>query len=661
MQRLTLECFNDIHVSFFNTTVRGLSMEKGIILDAKQLRKEIEESHLRSKEYNISVEERNPYQVSLSPAELEQRRLMKKDFLEVVKAHIDEFYDLISPNKFMIAAADDEGYILYLSGSDEIRAKYASRNCAVGFRWTERDVGTTAISLCLERQIPVQLNDKDHYCERAHEFTSSAAPIFGQGGNLLGVLVVSGSSELMHPHTLIMITSAARSIEKHLAELRRNKSMALHIGFLDSVIEAASTGLLTLDKELRIWKTNLKAKQILRNDELDGKPISVLGNLKLNIEDIHKNPISWINKECWLRNDGKTVHFIFSAQPVISKEKELIGIVLSLEEFGNIRKLADNIAGTKAYFTFNDLIGSSPIFRKAVELAKRAAESDSTILLQGETGTGKEIFAQAIHNTELRKNLAFVPINCGAIPGELLESELFGYVDGAFTGALKGGRPGKFELASGGTILLDEIGDMPPNMQVKLLRVLQTGEVQRIGARNTIQTNTRIIAATHINLANAVSKKQFRQDLFYRLNVLPIVIPPLRERGPDDIQALANFFISRNKKTQPRLTSTALKALTEHSWPGNARELENTIQRALHNCEGDVLDVHHLGLQASSGRQPKWSFGTLQDMEREMILTTLEQSSNNMAASARRLGISRASLYRKVKQYTFNSSCAPKT
>lgn len=625
-------------------------MKSGTILSAEALRREIEESHTRSREYGISEDERNPNQISLSPAELEHRRSQKREFLEVVKAQIAEFYELISPDKFMIAAVDDDGYILHLSGSDEIKAKYAARNCSVGFRWTEQDVGTTAISLCLKRRIPVQLNDKDHYCRRAHGFTSSAAPIFGKGGRLLGVLVVSGSSELMHPHTLIMITSAARAIEKHLDILRQNASMALHISFLDSVVEAAGTGLLTLDNELRIWKANLKAKQILKDDDLNGKPIAALGNLKLDVDDIRADPSSWINREGWLRSGNMSIHVIYSAQPVVSPDKEFLGIVLSLEEFGSVRKLADKLAGTRAYFTFDNLLGRSPLFQKAIELAKRAVESDSTILLQGETGTGKEMFAQAIHNAGSRRNFAFVPINCGAIPGELLESELFGYVDGAFTGAMKGGRPGKFEFASGGTILLDEIGDMPPNMQVKLLRVLQTGEIQRIGARKAIHTDTRVIAATHINLSTAVSRKQFRQDLFYRLNVLPITIPSLKERGAEDILSLAQFFLSRSKKGRPRLTQNAKRALIEHPWPGNVRELENTIQRALHNCEEDSLDVRHLGLQPNAGKG-RVHAGTLREMERELILSALEQSKHNMAATAKRLGISRAGLYRKIKEY----------
>jgi transcriptional regulator with PAS, ATPase and Fis domain len=245
-----------------------------------------------------------------------------------------------------------------------------------------------------------------------------------------------------------------------------------------------------------------------------------------------------------------------------------------------------------------------------------------------------------------------VPINCAAIPGELLESELFGYEDGSFTGALRGGRPGKFELANGGTILLDEIGDMPPDMQVKLLRVLQTGEVHRIGARRAIQTNARVIACTHVNLAHAVSKKQFRQDLFYRLNVIVIQIPSLRDRGARDIGTLAEFFMSRNSNNPGcSLSQDAIEVLTKHDWPGNVRELENTILRALQACEDDVLGPRHIALRSTRKRSGAEEMGTLQEMEQQMISVVLEQMDFNMAATAKKLGISRATLYRKVKKY----------
>ena len=271
----------------------------------------------------------------------------------------------------------------------------------------------------------------------------------------------------------------------------------------------------------------------------------------------------------------------------------------------------------------------------------------------GETGTGKELFAQAIHNGSERCQQAFVPINCGAIPGELLESELFGYVDGAFTGASKTGRPGKFELANNGTILLDEIGDMPHEMQVKLLRVLQTGEVQRIGARKILQTDTRIIAATHVNLEKMIELKRFRKDLFYRLNIIQIKIPSLRDRGKEDIEALAVYFISRYGSGS-KLSGAALDLLVNYDWPGNVRELENTIQRALHLCGGGRIKPQHLGLQKKLGSARGSSPGTLRNMEQKLISDTLAANQGNMAKSSKLLGISRATLYRKVKEYKIN-------
>lgn len=628
----------------------GTRMRKGAIPTNTQMFEQIRLSHQRSESYGISKEERNNAQKKLSPSELEERKARLKDLLEVIITHIEEIYELMSREDYLVAFADCDGYILHLDGSEAIKLAYAERNCAPGYLWTEKDVGTTAISLCRELQISIQLNDKDHYCKRAHGFTSSAAPIFGHQGVLDGVLVVSGDSDKVHPHTLIMITMIARSIEKHMRLLRRNNDMSLYISFLDNVIEAAGTGLMTLDKEMRIWKINRKGKEILKNSHLEGKPTSVLSGLDLDLEDIYTNPNNWKTKEAALQDN---VHFYYSAQPVVSSESSLLGAVLVFEEFNNIKRIADKISGVAPFFTFNHMIGDSGSFTEAVKLAKLAARSSSTVLLIGETGTGKELFAQAIHNGSERCQQAFVPINCGAIPGELLESELFGYVDGAFTGATKSGRPGKFELANNGTILLDEIGDMPHEMQVKLLRVLQTGEVQRIGARKILQTDTRIIAATHVNLEKMIELKRFRKDLFYRLNIIQIKIPSLRERGKEDIEALAVYFISRYGSGS-KLNGAALDLLVNYDWPGNVRELENTIQRALHLCGGGRIKPQHLGLQKKPGSARGPSPGTLRNMEQKLISDTLAANQGNMAKSSKLLGISRATLYRKVKEYKIN-------
>jgi len=624
-----------------------VAITSGGIPTAEQMKQEIEKSHERSESYGISSEERNIAQKKLSPLELAERRRNSGHLLEVVIAQIEEFYELLAPEDFMVAFTDEDGFILHLAGKDGIKLKFSERNCAPGYRWTERDVGTTAISLCCKLKCSIQLNDKDHYCRRAHGFTSSAAPIFGRQGAFAGVLVVSGASSKIHPHTLIMVTMAARSIEKHMRLIRRNNEMSLYIGFLDRVLEAAGTGLLTMDNDMRIWKINRKGKEILKAENLDGQPISTLQGLGLDLEDIALNPDKWKGKEASLQNDA---HLYYTAQPVMSEGRELLGAVMVFEEFSNITKLAERISGAEPFFMFEHLIGSSPAFMEAVKLAKKAAETSSTVLLLGETGTGKELFAQAIHNGSPRSQQPFVPINCGAIPGELLESELFGYVDGAFTGASRGGRPGKFELANEGTILLDEIGDMPHDMQVKLLRVLQTGEIQRIGARRTVRTDTRIIAATHVDLDKMIELNRFRKDLFYRLNIIQITLPPLRQRGAEDIEALTAHFINRYSE-EIVLSEASLEALAAYNWPGNVRELENVIQRALHLCRGKTIKPEHLGLHVRAKARNKSTGGTLRDMEQKLITDTLAQLSGNMAQAAKSLGISRATLYRKVKEY----------
>jgi len=626
-----------------------VSRPTGTILTREQMRDIIEQSHIRSESYGISRDERHNIHNRLSLPELEKRRANNAEVLAQVQETIHEFYEFMSPEEFSVGFVDSDGYILEIAGSTAMLQNSRERKFSPGYRWTEKDVGTAATSLCLQLQVPIQLNDKDHYCRRAHGFISSAAPIFGHKKTLLGVICIVGDSSTVHPHTLIMITSAARSIERSMRLVRRNKEMTMYIGFLDSVVESSGSGMITLDNDLMIRKINRQGKRIFNGAEFEGRAISELGDLGLDLQSVYSNPARWKNREAIVKTGNREVHIFYSVQPVVSAEDKLLGAVIDFAEFSNIQKLVDKISGTKPFFTFSSIIGTSQPFVEAIELARRAARSQSTVLLLGETGTGKELFAQAIHNGDTPTDRPFVPINCGAIPGELLESELFGYMEGAFTGALKGGRPGKFALARGGTILLDEIGDMPHDMQVKLLRVLQTGEIQPIGSDRVIRTDARIIASTHVDLPGAVAARKFRQDLYYRLNILQIRIPPLRERGPEDIVDLATYFLKKTGQNQ-RLTDDALDALVCYHWPGNIRELENTIQRALHVCDATSIRAEDLALspQLNGVNIPG---GTLTEMEKNMIGAAIRRNQGNMAESARQLGISRATLYRKVKQY----------
>ena len=302
------------------------------------------------------------------------------------------------------------------------------------------------------------------------------------------------------------------------------------------------------------------------------------------------------------------------------------------------------------------IVGQSVTINRAVEMAKKAAASRSTVLLLGESGTGKEIFARAIHNWSDRKDKPFVAINCVGLSKELLESELFGHEKGAFTGALQL-KKGKMELAHGGTVFLDEVGDISTELQTKLLRFLQEREFERVGGAKPISVDVRIIAATNRDLNAAVREGHFREDLFYRLNVVPLTLPPLRERK-EDIPGLANYFLRRSaletKKNFTGVTEEALKKLVAYEWPGNVRELANVIESAVVLGQGPELTLEDLPAKivATMSKVPRGGFtyhGAIDDYRRELIVKTLAQTQGNRAAAAKILGLQRTYLSRLIK------------
>ena len=310
----------------------------------------------------------------------------------------------------------------------------------------------------------------------------------------------------------------------------------------------------------------------------------------------------------------------------------------------------------------NNIIGKSDNIKSAIDLVQKVASSDTTVLINGESGTGKELFARAIHQLSNRKDGPYVTINCAAIPRELLENELFGSERGAFTSSVAR-KMGKFEIAESGTIFLDEVGDMDISLQAKLLRVLQEKKFERLGGNKTINVNVRVIAATNMDLNDAIRKKSFREDLFYRLSVFPITIPPLRDRR-DDIPALVDFFIERfcaeMKKKPKKLSTEALNLLNKYHWPGNIRELENTIERAIILCEGKTILPEHLAIRLATSGEIRLREGSglkevaalaQADAEKSLIKRVLAQTHGNKRKTAEILQIDYTTLFEKLKKY----------
>ncbi|MBI4508137.1 MAG: sigma 54-interacting transcriptional regulator [Deltaproteobacteria bacterium] len=380
-----------------------------------------------------------------------------------------------------------------------------------------------------------------------------------------------------------------------------------------------------------------------------------------------------------------TGDYLLNARCIRADGGQIVGMVVTLTEMKRATSLAQKIVGSPARFTFGDIIGGSPSLRRRLKLAEAAARSDSNVLITGESGTGKELLAQAIHNAGMRASAPFVGINCAAIPRELLESELFGYEAGAFTGAKKGGHPGKFELAEGGTILLDEIGDMPLEMQAKLLRVLQERRVQRLGGHREITLDTRVIATTNRDLADEVERGRFRQDLLFRLRVIHVELPPLRERREDIPQLIEHFlelFSVRLGKKVSGVSPEIMDVLCDYPWPGNIRELEHVLEGEVNLAspgqellteipvmiESDArrraARMAEVGDASGLGRSPKPGNGahapppatsppvmSIEENEKHLLVQALAAHRGSVPDVARALGVSRGTVYNKMKKF----------
>ncbi|HWI64986.1 MAG TPA: sigma 54-interacting transcriptional regulator [Symbiobacteriaceae bacterium] len=414
---------------------------------------------------------------------------------------------------------------------------------------------------------------------------------------------------------------------------------------VDAVLQAVSDGVLVVRAGGKVAGLNPAAERILAISESRARGMDaaeVLGTDRLTRE-----PTSFDNEEVRAQTPRGRLHYVASGRVLGDSG----GLVLALKSIQEARELAHSLTRPRT-ITFEDLTFRSRLMADVIKLAKAASRVDATVLLQGESGTGKEIFARAIHDESGRSGGAFVPINCAALPETLLESELFGYEEGSFTGAKRGGKQGIFEFAGGGTVFLDEIAELPAHLQAKLLRVLQEGRVRRVGGREEIPVDVRLIAATNRNLRSMVAERQFRDDLYYRLNVIPIVIPPLRERR-EDIDVLTDHLIAkwsvRFGRPQPVLTDEARRRLREYPWPGNVRELENVVERALALAPGHEIGSEYLMLE---GQAPAAvSQGSLKErlaeVERQILAESLTRT-GSARRTAEALGVSHTTILNKL-------------
>ncbi len=479
-------------------------------------------------------------------------------------------------------------------------------------------------------------------------------------------------------HVTKVFESAGASKEDQSKDINVDENV---INVLDSIFDRIPVSIILIDSESKILMISQSFADFLgvTKEEARGKTVAEI-NRNTRFPYVMKrkqSEIAW--KHTFQNGETAIVHRI----PILNRKGDSeygFGMVLfdNIEEFKRIieknellinelqhyKKVLKKIQG--AHYSWESIIGDSQIIKEAKYLGEKASETDSTVLITGESGTGKELFAHAIHNDSKRQDFPFIKINCGAIPYDLLESELFGYIEGAFTGSKRGGQIGKFELADKGSIFLDEIGDLPMNMQVKLLRVIQEKEVQKLGDSRTIKVDIRIIAATNKNLKEQVEKKLFREDLYYRLNVMSVEVPSLKRRITD-IEKLSEHLIKKISRHLGKyvtgISEEAFEILKNHHWPGNVRELENVLERAINLCEEKEIQTKHfplyllekneravLKVSSKNSRVPNLK-ESVENMEKYIIKKALNFSKGNKVKAANELGISRSSLYDKIKEY----------
>lgn len=577
------------------------------------------------------------------------------EFISVARPIMESIYSMVRGSGFALFLTDKDGYILDVIGDEDIMERATELNFLQGELWAENIVGTNAIGTSLYLNKPIQTIGAEHYGINQHSWTCSAAPIHDEDDNLIGCINMSGKYCDANSHTLGIVTAAAQSIQKQM-------ELAISYKLLNVTFDSISEGMIVTDEYMKVKRINGRALKIL-NISLEEAMNMNIGEVLngVDFEKILKEKSEYLNNlECDFSINNEIIKCVIDVFPLNVKGNNN-GMVITFTEVKMIHKLVNKFAGYKAKYQFKDIITNNEEMKKMITIAKKAAKSDCNILIQGESGTGKELISQSIHNYSERSKGPFVAVNCASIPSELVESELFGYEKGAFTGASKEGHPGKFELADGGTIFLDEIGELPLDIQSKLLRVLDNEKITRVGGTHEKQLDVRVIGATNRMLKKEISKKNFREDLYYRLSVIEIKTIPLRQRK-DDIDLLVNEFIqnlnTKNIGKAIKVSQTYMNELKKCDWQGNIRELKNVVERDYYLSEDEFMNINTLNynhidetINEEKVIDEEIKIVPLEEVEKSAIKYAVEKCNGNLQLAAKLLKIGRATLYRKIKKY----------
>ncbi|MHC1719673.1 MAG: sigma-54-dependent Fis family transcriptional regulator [Clostridiaceae bacterium] len=627
----------------------------------KGIRQDILDSWIRCKEYGVSIEGGTGN--AMDKDEFNKILEENKELIEIAVPIILDVYNMLNETNYSIVLTDKNAVVLKVIGNAEIMNASTMLHFLEGCKWKEEDVGTNAIGTCLYLDKPIQTLGAEHYCKTQHGWTCSSAPIHDDKGNIIGIIDLSGKFQGYHSHTLGIVVEAANAIKKQF-------SINEHRKWAGAAFNSIEDGILVIDDDFTVKDYNLKMCETLRVSEQEISKIDIkelLKDLTRDMENYSRS--SRINyREASLHIGKRRIECNISVNPVKEGNK-YIGFVILAKKVDSFRKVVNKIAGFYSKYSFDDIITLNPRMISVVQDAKKIASNDCSVLITGESGTGKELFAHSIHDGSKRSKGPFVAINCAALPQDLVESELFGYEKGAFTGAAKEGCPGKFEMANGGTIFLDEVGELPLGIQSKLLRVLDNHTITRIGGKHEKKLDVRVIAATNRSLFNEIQTNNFRSDLYYRLNVFNIKLIPLRER-PEDVLLCADVFLQRLNDKNPELKKEFdfefVEDIKKYSWPGNVRELENVIQRAYYLSKDNMITKAYIPEYIKENLKEAFDESTKEssildsvivspeEVEKRNIIKMLAECNGNAIDAGEKLNLSKSTIYRKIKKYNIN-------
>ena len=625
----------------------------------------------------------------MTSAELALRREQNAGLVDCAKLEMATLYQQLGDGELAVVLTDSDGVILHLASSPEFAGEVEDWGLCAGAVWNEREAGTNGMGTCLAEGEAIAVRQHEHFYHRYTSLTCAAVPVFDEGGSIAGVLDVTSRSPLLQQHSLVLVGMSRQMIENRLIDSRYRRANTVHFHSRPEFVGTLHAGKLAVDDDGVVLAANRSAlfQLDLRSpDQLCGKRIEEA--FSATLEDMIARSIrgsfhpitvysAHANNRFFLiaQTPRDAASFGGASQTAPSARGPWSDVSINRSPRAkNPRDAREAKPAAAGLDKLSHLEFGDPRMAAQSQLAARVIQRKIPIILRGQTGTGKEVFANALHSISPNAAGAFVAVNCASLPETLIESELFGYRAGAFTGAQREGRRGKIVQANNGTLFLDEIGDMPMALQARLLRVLEEHEVTPLGAETTIKVDFQLISASHRNLLDLVQRGLFREDLYYRLNGIEINLPPLCERA--DLLPLVQHILESESDDPPELSAEARQALSSYAWPGNIRQLRHVLQMAIALCDGPEIRCAHLPAEIvddANGTQSRASaagqfaqpmrppaappfdddtdlsaLNAIQLKERETVLAMLDEHRWNVSNVAKTLGISRNTLYRKM-------------